>query len=127
MQRRGFIATLGLPLFHPGNKPLRFYRAVAAQQLPAFLKCGSDAMVVEVRRYSGQAASAKTLAGLLVSHGAHVIVRDGLAFQLGFASLEARQVAWASLTADIRWALLQDCAALVPQEISVYVRGSVSI
>ena len=122
MQRRGFIATLGAPVFHPSNVKTRVYRAVAAAEMPAFLECESDAPVVEVRRYTGEAACAGALTGLLESHGAHVIERDELVFQLGFASMEARQLAWASLTADEQWPQLRERSSLVALEVSVYVR-----
>lgn len=122
MQRRGFIAALGAPIFHPSNGKTRAYRAVAAEQMPAFLECESDAAVVEVRRYNGEAACAAALTELLESHEAHVIARDELVFQLGFGSMEARQLAWASLTGDDQWSQLRARARLVALEVSVYVR-----
>ena len=103
------------------------YWAVAAAEMPAFLECESDAPVVEVRRYKGEAACAGALTELLESHGAHVIARYELVFQLGFGSMEARQLAWASLTADDQWTFLRDGAGLQAQEISVYVCTSVSL
>lgn len=68
MQRRGFIAALGAPVFHGGNGKARVYRVVAAAQMQAFLQCESDTAVVEVRWYEGSIVTA----------------RDALAFQLGF-------------------------------------------
>ena len=127
MQRRGFIATMGAPVFHRSNGQGRVYRAVAAAHMPAFLTCESGAGVVEVRRYEGAAASAETFAQLLERHGAHVIAREELSFLLGFPSLEARQSAWASLTSDADWPSLRNEAALIPREVSVYVCDSVSI
>lgn len=122
MQRRGFIATLGAPAFHRSNGRVRVYRAVAAAHMPAFLECEADAAVVEVRRYEGSIEHAEALAELLQAHGVRVTARDALAFQLGFGSMEARQLAWASLTADDRWRRLRERARLVAREVSVYVR-----
>ncbi len=90
--------------------------------MPAFLECESDAAVVEVRRYEGSIGLAEALAQLLEAHGVRVTARDALAFQLAFGSMEARQLAWASLTADDQWPQLRERARLVALEVSVYVR-----
>ena len=121
MQRRGFLAALGSPVFDGSNGKGRVYRAIASERMPAMLQCESDAAVIEVRRYAGASKCAAELAKLLESHGAQIIVRNALAFQLGFPSLEARQVVWAQVTADSHWAELRGRAGLVAQEVSVFV------
>ena len=90
--------------------------------MQAFLQCESDTAVVEVRWYEGSIEHAEALAELLEVHGVLVTARDALAFQLGFGSMEARQLAWASLTADDQWPQLRERARLVALEVSVYVR-----
>ena len=90
--------------------------------MQAFLQCESDTAVVEARWYEGSIVTAEALAELLEVHGVRVTARDALAFQLGFGSMEARQLAWASLTADEQWPQLRERSSLVALEVSVYVR-----